>query len=252
MEGIRHDAWFSGVFGRDVFRVEAPAPESCDPAAARAAVARHAAGRAAAFYYAKVDAARPDALRALASAGFFTVDVNVSFLADPARLPAVEAPAGLEIGAAAPADRDEVLRIAATAFRYSRFHLDPLVPDETANRIKRDWTASYLDGRRGERLWVGRVGGRPAAFLAVLALERDGRSVRRIDLVAVDRAAQGRGIGRALTAFFVERYRGSCDRLEVGTQIANAPSIRLYERLGFELFASEYVLHMHVRDGKPL
>jgi RimJ/RimL family protein N-acetyltransferase len=32
----------------------------------------------------------------------------------------------------------------------------------------------------------------------------------------------------------------------VGTQIANLPSIRLYEKLGFSLVKSAYVMHRHV------
>jgi hypothetical protein len=33
--------------------------------------------------------------------------------------------------------------------------------------------------------------------------------------------------------------------MRVGTQIANIPSLRLYERLGFTMAESAYVLHAH-------
>ena len=33
--------------------------------------------------------------------------------------------------------------------------------------------------------------------------------------------------------------------IAVGTQVANLPSVRLYEKLGFRLAAAQYVFHFH-------
>jgi hypothetical protein len=52
-----------------------------------------------------------------------------------------------------------------------------------------------------------------------------------------------------MTAAFVEHYRGR-GALLVGTQVANIPSVRLYERMGFSLSSSQYVLHLHVEKGQ--
>jgi len=56
------------------------------------------------------------------------------------------------------------LDIAESAFVYSRFHLDPLVPKELANRVKREWIANYVRRQRGERLLVAEVDGNPWVF----------------------------------------------------------------------------------------
>ncbi len=145
-------------------------------------------------------------------------------------------------------DDETVLGIAGRCFRYSRFHLDPLVPRATADRIKREWVQSYIRKQRGEALYVVIREGQPEGFLAVLGSSVGDRRVRTIDLMGVDRAAQGRGMGEALVRFFIERYREECEDLRVGTQAANLPSLALYRKCGFGIVGTQYVLHMHVGD----
>jgi ribosomal protein S18 acetylase RimI-like enzyme len=143
----------------------------------------------------------------------------------------------------------ETLEIARSCFRYSRFHLD-LVSPSIANQIKHDWIQNYIRHQRGERLFVALLGGRPAGFLAVIATEMDNRRVCTIDLIGVSRNFQRRGIGQALTAFFIRHYRERAECLQVGTQAANIPSMRLYQKLGFYISQTQYVMHGHFnRDG---
>jgi GNAT superfamily N-acetyltransferase len=254
--GVREDAWLSERFGHAVFAVEVPAGAQGGALAELTAdLDRHAAAQRRAFYYAKVDAGRVEQIRALQAAGFFVVEANVTLgmeassrgrPADPVSL------SGCVVRSIEPRDTGEmqaVLDIAGRCFRYSRFHLDHEIEAATADRIKRDWVVSYVRGQRGDALAVAVGAGRPVGFLAALASERDGRRVRLIDLMAVDEPFQGRGIGRQLVGDFLQRYQPACDILEVGTQLANAPSIRLYERAGFSLRRAAYVLHRHARAG---
>jgi ribosomal protein S18 acetylase RimI-like enzyme len=226
---IREDAWLSTVFGYPVFAVE--------PAAA-GELERHVAGLERAFYSARVPVEHPGDMRALEAAGLRVVDVGVTLVrngADPV------AHTALDVGLLRAGDPEAVLEIAGTCFRYSRFHLDPLVPPATADKVKREWVASYVTGARGLELLVARDGGTPVGFLAVLA---DG-DARVIDLVGVSVDRQARGVGTALVAAFVERHGPQARELRVGTQIANVPSLRLYARFGFGVTRSEYVLHGH-------
>jgi ribosomal protein S18 acetylase RimI-like enzyme len=149
-----------------------------------------------------------------------------------------------------PEHHEAVLRIAATCFRYSRFHLDPLIPVAVANRIKHDWILNYIKKQRGEQLWVALHEDRPAGFLAVLSSDSGGRRTRTIDLIGVDGAFQGRGFGASLVAFFLDRYAGESDYLQVGTQVANIPSMKLYQKFGFAIVRAQYVLHKHVHEAR--
>jgi ribosomal protein S18 acetylase RimI-like enzyme len=240
MTAIAHDAWLSAVVGHDVFKVQA------SPAPAGQVIPIASPDRHPAMYYAKIETHRVDVVRALASAGFYTVDVNVTLgrkASGPAR---PDATGEIWVGDAEPEHHEALLEIAATCFRYSRFHLDPLVPAETAHRIKREWVRSYVRTERGDRLFAAVLQGRPVGFLAALLSDADGRRAAVIDLIGVAPSCQRRGIGRALVACFIEHYREQCEWLRVGTQIANMASIRLYEALGFGLEATQYVMHMHV------
>jgi ribosomal protein S18 acetylase RimI-like enzyme len=217
------DPWLAEVMRRPVFRVEGGG--NADELALGSG-----------FYFAKIATDRVADVRALERRGFGVVDTNVTF--ELQRDVVVDS--DVEVGMLVDAEADQVLAIAGSAFRYSRFHLDPEVGSELAHHVKREWIRNYVRGVRGDGLLVARLGGRPIGFLAPLVSH--GTAV--IDLVAVATDAHGRGAGSALVAAFCARYAGK-PRL-VGTQVANVPSIRLYTKLGFALARSQYILHHHV------
>jgi GNAT superfamily N-acetyltransferase len=248
---ILEDRWLSGVVGKAVFKIEAgsPALPSAQNSGITARIRRHAAEQQEAMYYAKVDAAEVDLVRQMIQAGLYVVDVNVT-LSVPAGCS--HTPVQLSdtprcvIGEIVPGQHEGVLAIAGSAYRYSRFHLDPLVPQSIAHQIKRAWIHNYIRKQRGEKLWVASVDGRPVGFLAVLASEAAGKRIRTIDLIAVEPTFQNKGVGKALVAHFLAAYQHEADVLQVGTQVANIPSLRLYQKLGFLMNKAAYVLHMHV------
>lgn len=224
---VRRDDWLSEVLGYPVFAVEGAADDL--PGGRRA------------LYYARVDASDVATLAALLQVGFVVVDVNVTF--ERAAMPAAADGANIDVVRAGPEHAEDLLAIAGSCFRYSRFHLDPQIPQTLADTIKREWVRSYIDRRRGTELLAATVAGRSLGFLAVL--ETDDASV--IDLVGVATDAQGTGVGSALVSAFIERHRSAGKPLRVGTQVANVPSLRLYERLGFRVERAAYVVHLHTR-----
>lgn len=218
---LQRDAWLSDALGFDAFTATS-APLVPEPTA----------GRALTTY--RVQANDVAALAAAEDAGFRVIDVNVTLERSGGD--------GVSIGSAAPATPAQhaaLLDVAGSCFRYSRFHLDPLVPRELADRVKREWVRSYVEGRRGVELLADDA---EAGFLAVLEAP-DGARV--IDLIGVAGEAQGRGVGESLVSTFVARHGVGGRVLRVGTQVANVASMRLYEKLGFRVAGSTYVLHRH-------
>jgi GNAT superfamily N-acetyltransferase len=216
---IHADSWLTEVIGRPVFKVSAAA----DDTEFRARLRAHASEQRSAFYYAKVDTARIEIVRMLGAAGGYVVDVNVTFAwtgSTPLR-PPID---GVVVRECSADDAPAVLDIAEKSFRYTRFHLDPLFTHDVADRIKREWVGSYAAKRRRTAV---------------------------IDLIAVDAGSQKRRIGEALVRAFIDHYGRDYESLQVGSQVANVPSARLYEKLGFSLSRSEYVIHLHVRNGSP-
>lgn len=257
---VERDSWLSEQLGCDAFRVvvepriETPGgftqtcvdPDlhflaSCFPA--RAAKAQPA------FYYAKTPTQQVETVAALTALGFRVVDVNITLSCAPQMITNPVNHAGLVVREATAHDGDAILDIAASCFRYSRFHLDPAIPSERANAIKRAWVRSYLERQRGEQLLAAFAGERPFGFLAVLDTKVKGKSARVIDLIGVDETRQRCGVGKALVGAFLVDCTKRGALAVVGTQAANLPSLRLYEAMGFRVCETTYVLHAHVGGG---
>ena len=247
---VRRDAWFSDIFGYDVFEVILYESSSTEdwPSACKDLLSTSQSSSA--FYYVKVPTPRVDVVRTLTSIGFHVIDTDITFTRRSGMIEeeADERPAvGVDI---LPEHHEAVLAIASSCFRYSRFHLDPYIPDQLANSIKRAWVDNYIRRGRGERLLIGLFDNEPVGFLAILTADLNSEPTLVIDLVGVDRAYQRRGVGKSLVRYFVNDLSQRNCLLRVGTQTANIPSIRLYESMGFRMIEAQYVLHAHVRDGK--
>lgn len=225
---VHADPWLSDVMARPVFRV--------DGNGATNELEAHLRAQKVGFYFVKVRTDRVADVRELARLGFGLVDTAVTFELVHER--PVES--AIVVRECTADDADAVLAIAGSAFRYSRFHLDPSIGLDVAHHVKREWIANYVKKLRGDALLVAHHAGKPAGFLASLV----SHSTAAIDLVAVAPDAHGNGIGSALCAAFAQRYAGM-PRV-VGTQVVNVPSIRMYTKLGYELARSQYVLHHHV------
>ncbi|MBX7207077.1 MAG: GNAT family N-acetyltransferase [Verrucomicrobiaceae bacterium] len=228
---LAHDPFLSGLLGKPAYHASAP-DISGD-------VLRDGVPS---FVDAKVKTADVRACSVLEASGFRLIDTNVQLDAPTstiAALPAAREP-GPAIRFAAPNDRAGVEEVAGSCFVYSRFHLDPQVEPARAHEVKRRWAGNYFSGNRGRWMIVAEHDGAVAAFLQLLA--KDDAII--IDLIGVAAAHQRRGLGRAMIRHAALEC-GPAARMIVGTQIANAPSLRAYAALGFRVCSSSYVFHYH-------
>lgn len=223
---LRPDDWLTGLLGKAAWHmtpsaepgrlIELPQGEPC-------------------FVDAKLPVSRTEVARRLEDKGFRLVDTGMNF-----ERPVWGAATSRHSRAARPADRLAVEEIAARNFSFSRFHLDPLVESATADEIKRQWAGNWFAGQRGDGMIVAEVEGMVAGFLQYL---RSG-DVLTIDLVAVDNRYRGRGLARDMIAWSESMVPGIAI-LRVGTQLANAASLRSYMGDNFRLITSNYVFHYH-------
>jgi GNAT superfamily N-acetyltransferase len=240
-----HDGWLSGVLDRSTFSVHDVAGTDREIATSLAA---HRESQHGAFYFAKLQALQIAEAGALTAAGFRLVETNLALAR--ATAPAVEvrdSDGSLRVMPARAAWREAVLEVAGTAFRYSRFHADPSFTRQDADEVKRAWIRSYFDGQRGDVLLIAVENECPVGFAALLLADRAEGKVAIIDLIGVRPDRQGRGIGVRLVAAALETCRPLADVIEVGTQAANIPSLRLYEACGFTVARASLVLHHHTK-----
>lgn len=141
---------------------------------------------------------------------------------------------------AMPEDAERVGALARRAFHCTRWHLDPKIPDETANAYKAQWAKNAV---RGRAIAVLVSHGKTRDILGFNALMAQGHTLV-IDLIAVAPEWQGHGIGRALVdgAFAFASNHGYA-RIRVGTQSVNVASRRLYEAMGFQEMSRDRTWH---------
>lgn len=243
-DAARHDAWLSKLMGRDAYNL------TVTPALLDAAAGKH--NRAYSrlrelqakpvFLTAKVPVSDRAAAEFLEEHGFHLVDTNLRFEKQAASATAVAGDCLLRFAEAA--DRNAVVELARRNFVFTRFHQDGLIPKNVADEIKAQWADNFFSGQRGDQLVVAVVNEKPQPRIAgfvLLLTPRDGQVV--IDLIAVEGACRRRGIAAEMIAFVESQFAHA--RIAVGTQVANLPSIRLYEKLGFRLAGAQYVFHFH-------
>lgn len=243
---IESDGWLSEVLGVASWKLLGL--DAATPCAAIQAGLRDRARNDAAFFQAKIATRDVIAVNNARRAGFAVIDVNVTLDWDNCAGFGQEGGAGVIVESVTADDVAAIEAIAGRCFTFSRFHLDPAIGLERAHEVKRQWARNACNGR-AKAVYVARRGGAVCGFLAVLVNEQAERTDAVIDLVGVDGSHQGQGAGRALSSFFIERWRDRADRLRVGTQISNIRALRLYESIGFRVTETTYVLHAHVRNG---
>jgi ribosomal protein S18 acetylase RimI-like enzyme len=227
--GIALDTWLSGILGRPAWQVKSDAP---DPASAIAGTLNEPS-----FFFTRVPAQDVERLRQFEELGFRVVDLTVTLEAATT----MQATRTEGVRFAVPADRPAVADIAATSFKWSRLHLDPLIPKKTADRSRAEWASNFFAGKRGDAMVIAENDGAPAAFLLAVG---PANGILTIDLIAARPASRRLGLGASCVRFAAREIAGT-ERLRVATQAANAGSLRFYEGLGFRTVASDYVLHLH-------
>ncbi len=242
----------AAVVEKDVYRVVVDA-SFLEDKQARARLAELQAGSV--FLHAKLPVEGVNAVRFVEQVGFHLIDTNVVFEKTIESSPPTGGQCTLRWAVAE--DGPAVVDLARRSFEYSRFHLDPRISRALADRVKAEWVRSFFAGRRGQRMALAVIDEAVVGFLLLLASESrsDPQALAcanvhgqdptlTIDLIATDTRCRRRGVARDMMAF----VQSQCDRpgrIRVGTQLANIPSIQLYERAGFNLAEALYVFHYH-------
>lgn len=241
--GFEKDDWLSEVMTRPVFKwagVSAPTAGAIKKELSDRVSSRPG------FFYVKWPTGDAAGLAVFTQAGFSVIDtpITLEWSGETPATPAVSA-----VVSAESSHYEALGRMAESCFRFSRFHLDPQIPERLAHLVKRRWLENYFNGKRGVALYVALVEKRVAGFLAVAEVKSLSERIAVIDLIGLAAEFQGRGIGANLVSHFVSEWRSRASSLRVGTQAANIPSLRLYEKTGFRIVGTQYVLHAHILPG---
>ena len=161
----------------------------------------------------------------------------------------------ITVALAQEADVDQVVNIAKRSFLYDRFHADPAITAEVADRLHAEWARESCFGNAADAVSVARHDWQVIGFMTC-RLDNKARSIfgqpiGTIVLVATAAHARGRGVARCLTEAAVEWCNSQGAMLvQVGTQLSNVPASRLYLSCGFDLVASSLSMRIVYEDNE--
>lgn len=152
-------------------------------------------------------------------------------------------------------DIDEIVAIAKHAFVYDRFHADPAIKAEVADRLHAEWARESCFRNGADAVIVARHDGQVIGFVTcrldnrAMAIFR--QPIGTIILVATAAHARRRGVACSLTEAAVSWCNSQGAVLvQVGTQLNNVPASRLYLSCGFDLVASSLSMRIVYEESE--
>lgn len=190
------------------------------------------------FITAKVPSTSVKFVGQLEDMGFRIADTAITLEAD---MLATQFDSRFTVRDAKSSDQPRIEEIAKHSFEFTRFHLDPRIDRATASKVKAQWATNFFSGQRGDFMVVAERDDIVCGFCQLLL--EDSAKVLTIDLIAVDKSHRGSGAATAMIHFSPSSHGAS--RRRVSTQVANISSLRLYEKAGYRIAQSTYILHAH-------
>lgn len=132
-------------------------------------------------------------------------------------------------------DLKAISKIAAESIFQSHLFLDPRLPVEKTRKLHATWARNDATGRCKQTL----LARRDKKVVGFLTIKEGGF----IDLIAVDKKFQDRGIGKKLISKSIQWLSENCKMGFVGTQKDN-PAYYLYQHFGFKPFFWENIYHL--------
>jgi GNAT superfamily N-acetyltransferase len=136
------------------------------------------------------------------------------------------------------ADQQQLRELVFTSGQCSRFRQDPLLANKEYEKLYSTWWETIT--RQKHRVIVARKDGRLLGFITFRLLRGRGY----VDLFAVERNSQGKGIGRLLMRkVFREVYASGLVQVGLSTQKANKRAMTFYRKAGFQPMKETLIAH---------
>jgi len=145
-------------------------------------------------------------------------------------------------------DKTKVKQIAYNSFINSRFHLDKRLSKKIVNKLKSQWISNFFHNKRGDWMILFEVNKKVEGFVLLLKEKKKNNLI--IDLIAVSKKFQRKGIATSMIDFANYYFNKKFKFLIAGTQANNVQSINFYKNLGFKSFSKKSVFHYYKRRRK--
>jgi dTDP-4-amino-4,6-dideoxy-D-galactose acyltransferase len=126
----------------------------------------------------------------------------------------------------------KIIEIAIQCGEYSRYKVDPGIPEEKFEELYKLWMIKSLNGEMADDVIVSKINDAVAGLITVYCKNNIGS----IGLVGVHSNFRGKGIGGELIKASLSYFKKmNCTKASVVTQGKNEAACRLYETYGFKV-----------------
>ena len=154
-----------------------------------------------------------------------------------------------ELAQACREDIKTIQGIAASSYRYDRFHREPFFSQEAADRVHSEWARASFSDRADEVLFVRDDERRIAGYCTCILPEPKNGRPGWIDMLAVSNDARRQGLGESLVLGALSYLRGfGYAEAALSTQDGNVPALKLYRKLDFDLFGAADTYRLVLSD----
>lgn len=139
----------------------------------------------------------------------------------------------------------DVLRIANNSFNFSRFYNDPFLNRSLSKQLYSNWIKNSFNNK--DKYFL--IAEENNEIYGYLLFSLNNMGFATIELISLDKSAQGKGIGSKLLAsliYFAEN--NNIKKIRVGTQIDNIQAINFYMKKGFNLNSISSIYHFWPRE----
>ena len=138
----------------------------------------------------------------------------------------------------------EILRIAKNSFNFSRFYNDPFLDRNLSHQLYSNWIKNSFNNKE-KYFIVAQEKDEIFGYLLFSFYEADALT---IELISLDKTAQGKGIGtKLLASLMCFAGNNNIHKIKVGTQIDNIQAINFYMKKGFSLTSISSIYHFWPR-----
>lgn len=256
LAGLVPDSWHSQVFGMKIGKIQPWLNTVSPEVGAEMIDTVLAKARKEEFEYLsiRIDGEDFRNLHLMERAGFRLIDVSLKFSRSMPFAPDI-VPAsreGWSIRLSAPDDVDWMARLGSESHTGTHYLNDPALPHEKTRELFRQWVRRCAE-KLAYRIYVLERGGSPVGFVIYLrnnALKNAvGVNPIILDYVILDPVARGGGVGPWFVQETLKRENESWfDFCELRTSTHNLPAMNLYEKTGFRVCSTDFVLSKTLKD----
>jgi len=140
-------------------------------------------------------------------------------------------------------DVEKLTKLGRKLFRYDRFHNDPIISNEIADKVYSLWIRNSCKGKISDKVFTVFNEKELLGFVTCKVNDLFDYKIGYIDLIGVSEKARGTTASDLLLLHALSWFKSmGIEYVEIETQIMNIGAIRFYEKWGFKAIQTYFTM----------